>query len=688
MPNAYQQSILSLRYAPLKRTAETEERVLTALQTAADQLKRLIGNTDSPLTKKFYNRRRLQVAALMNQLAIGLKKDISDQVQAIADEVAAIMQEETNDLLQENLRADVVADFTQVPREVLNWSADRQDREGLKLSASIWADNQTNQIESVLLAGIARGESARDLSLKLEQFVLGGAKGLGDSVRSKAMRLARTEINNSYWEARRMSSELSPVVEGIKWELSAQHPEWDVCDYLSKQDLYGLGPGVYPPELLPPKPHPNCLCYSIDTLRDVEDWDQPRGVPGLKVNPLMVPDGKKPNGFTENYIQRQKLMFVQSVTDTETAYYGRAPTPTPTTEPAPATFGDSIRREISQGLTSEQDYIRIGAMVRAELAAEYETVKNKERTETFTKEQYNDVTRMWDYIKDRARLAKKLGHGQDETVGWLYEQIGARIARAAHYKDLTPPILKDLQTKLDERVASHGDGALSRNDLQDLADYLSGKLKSQTAGNAGRLADNELAQVVRKTLAQIRPVGAQGQQHKYSPGSAVKMKEMVDTAAELLPSDWVSNSINNQFELWAKNTQRGYYAHGERRVIKGVPTYVGDFRATMDSPTAPSTVLHEFGHRAEYTTPGLKELEKEFYQRRTAGDSLEWMGSGYKKNEMTRRDDFTSPYMGKDYFEVFEILSMGLEGVFYGNYELYEKDQDYFDFILGLLAAK
>jgi hypothetical protein len=31
---------------------------------------------------------------------------------------------------------------------------------------------------------------------------------------------------------------------------------------------------------------------------------------------------------------------------------------------------------------------------------------------------------------------------------------------------------------------------------------------------------------------------------------------------------------------------------------------------------------------------------------------------------------------------------MGLEGVFYGNYELYEKDQDYFDFILGLLAAK
>ena len=335
MPNAYQQSILSLRYAPLKRTAETEERILTALETASDQLKRLIGNSESPLSKKHYNQRRLQVAALMKQVAIGLKKDISDQVQAIADEVSSIMQDDTNQLLADNLRADVVADFTQVPRDVLNWVADRGDVQGLKVSANIWADYQINEIETVLLAGMARGESARNLSLKLEQFVLGGGQGMGDSVRSKAMRLARTEINNSYWEARRMSSELSPVVEGIKWELSARHPEWDVCDYLSKQDLYGLGPGVYPPELLPPKPHPNCLCYSIDVLRDVEAWDQPRDVPGLQEQPSDVPLGRRANGFTENYIKRQHDLFVRSVEATEAAYrLSPRPEPIPTI-PAP-----------------------------------------------------------------------------------------------------------------------------------------------------------------------------------------------------------------------------------------------------------------------------------------------------------------------------------------------------------------
>ena len=64
----------------------------------------------------------------------------------------------------------------------------------------------------------------------------------------------------------------------------------------------------------------------------------------------------------------------------------------------------------------------------------------------------------------------------------------------------------------------------------------------------------------------------------------------------------------------------------------------------------------------------------------------------YKKSEKGRRDKFTDVYMGKDYGRedkgYYEILSMGLEGVYYGAYDLYEKDPEYFDLILGLLAAK
>ena len=509
-----------------------------------------------------------------------------------------------------------------------------------------------------------------------------------------------------------MSSELSPVVEGIKWELSAQHPEWDVCDYLSKQDLYGLGAGVYPPELLPPKPHPNCLCYSVDTLRDVEAWDQPRDVPGLKEQPSDVPLGRRANGFTENYIKRQHDLFVQSVEATEAAYRGQAPTPTPTTEPAPATFGDSIRREISQGLTSEQDYIRIGAMVRAELAAEYETVKNKElealksgdvvttqevrvaRDLNLDGKNYLTMLRETPFDKEaREDTYRAIRSTVSGSADWIINS-GGFTPRGEAVFDKVWAILDVVDERFYRDVPTNT--GISVGELAGILEVLDAFVKtnestavaSQQSSNA-RTVNKDLAQVVKNTLAQIRPVGAQGKAHKYSAGSNTRMKEMVDTATELLPSDWVDNSISNQFQIWAMKTQRGFYQHGKRRVIKGVPTYVGNLRARVDSPTAEATVLHEMGHRVEYTTPGVTDLEQEFYRRRTKGEALKWMGSGYKKNEQTRRDDFADEYMGKDYGrDAWEILSMGLEGVFYGNYELYEKDQDYFDFILGLLAAK
>lgn len=32
------------------------------------------------------------------------------------------------------------------------------------------------------------------------------------------------------------------------------------CDLLANQNLYGLGPGGYPPDAVPRTPHPSCLC--------------------------------------------------------------------------------------------------------------------------------------------------------------------------------------------------------------------------------------------------------------------------------------------------------------------------------------------------------------------------------------------------------------------------------------------
>ena len=177
------------------------------------------------------------------------------------------------------------------------------------MSSNVWANKQINEIETVITAGIARGQSARSMADQLSQFVLGGGVGMGQSLKTKTMRLARTEINNSYWEASRASSEQSPVVKGIKWELSGRHPQYDVCDLLVSQNLFGLGRGVYPPEYLPPKPHPNCLCYQIDVLRDVDEFDQERPVPTLQKDIDKVRIGKGGQGFSKGYKKRQLDLF-------------------------------------------------------------------------------------------------------------------------------------------------------------------------------------------------------------------------------------------------------------------------------------------------------------------------------------------------------------------------------------------
>lgn len=94
-----------------------------------------------------------------------------------------------------------------------------------------------------------------------------------------ARRIARTEVAHAYHEADRMASARSPVVKALQWNLSYQHPEPDECDIYAKHDFHGMGPGVYPPEYLPPLPHPHCLCYNTHVLWGPGEWRKPHPPP-------------------------------------------------------------------------------------------------------------------------------------------------------------------------------------------------------------------------------------------------------------------------------------------------------------------------------------------------------------------------------------------------------------------------
>lgn len=122
-----------------------------------------------------------------------------------------------------------------------------------------------------------------------------------------ARRIARTEVAHSHHEADRIASLRSEVVKGLKWNLSPRHPEPDICDVYAKADLHGMGEGVYPPEYLPPLPHPHDLCFMTHVLLEpgeVRQVTRPRLVTGNMVKRIM--------GGTDNAINRT----MQQINDT------------------------------------------------------------------------------------------------------------------------------------------------------------------------------------------------------------------------------------------------------------------------------------------------------------------------------------------------------------------------------------
>ena len=82
-----------------------------------------------------------------------------------------------------------------------------------------------------------------------------------------------------------------------------------------------------------------------------------------------------------------------------------------------------------------------------------------------------------------------------------------------------------------------------------------------------------------------------------------------------------------------------------------------------------TTPYHEIGHYVEYFNKNALRISKEFLKDRTKDEKSVLLreilfNSRYKKDETTKPDDFISSYIGKDYPDASEVLSVGLELVF------------------------
>lgn len=129
---------------------------------------------------------------------------------------------------------DITAQFGVLARSAVEGVANRYYRDGLQLSQRLYNLQQETRkvVEDTIVQGIAQGTSARDLATQVQAAM---AKDGVQTPRYNAMRIARTEINNTHREAT-VQAVIDPdtggtksYVTGVRWNLSLSHPAPDIC---------------------------------------------------------------------------------------------------------------------------------------------------------------------------------------------------------------------------------------------------------------------------------------------------------------------------------------------------------------------------------------------------------------------------------------------------------------------------
>lgn len=172
--------------------------------------------------------------------------------------------------------------------------------DGLVLSDRLWrVDRGAREavhrtVEQAVVQGWSADKAAQDFMLRGQAVppataeaqqastvtnVLRGADHLVDAnngALANTLRVTRTEVNRAHGEAYMSGAERLQVALGFRFLLSPRHPRPDICDLLARQNLFGLGPGVYPDRKRTPWPaHPNTLSFVVAVFADeVTDADR------------------------------------------------------------------------------------------------------------------------------------------------------------------------------------------------------------------------------------------------------------------------------------------------------------------------------------------------------------------------------------------------------------------------------
>ena len=156
------------------------------------------------------------------------------------------------------------------------------------LSDRIWdvSDNNYDKIQEIISSGI--NTDCAEVAKALQQYVKEGSETfvkdypnmydrmggrVPKNLNYEALRLARNELSEVYWQATIEGFKENPAVTAVKWLLSNNRlPGYhDICDTMAYANAHGLGAGIYPVDEAPEKPHICCLCALAPVIaKDIE----------------------------------------------------------------------------------------------------------------------------------------------------------------------------------------------------------------------------------------------------------------------------------------------------------------------------------------------------------------------------------------------------------------------------------
>lgn len=322
----YFRTLAEARRVALALTAAQGEVLLRVLQAYADELAARVAAGIASRSQQ----ESLRIAeAVIRRMSIDLARATREGVAVTARRLAELHSAALQSLLSGSAAgAGITVSLAGIGASAAQAVLARPELSAVFVSV---AAESTATVDDLIRTALLRGQTQQQLAMALRLHLIGAdalpasllldrrtigkatleALGLDPSpenvarVRQMAGRvayrgelIARAETMNAELEVDVQASAASPVVAWLQWLTSQRHPKEDICDDIQDTDWYGLGEGVFPPELVPARPHPNDLCRRRHILRPQSQWGQPRGaLPELLEDPAAVAEasGRSPS---------------------------------------------------------------------------------------------------------------------------------------------------------------------------------------------------------------------------------------------------------------------------------------------------------------------------------------------------------------------------------------------------------